>query len=105
MALDNGISRIESASPFNQFTVQSGITTAVIVVKRFKDVLYTGTTNGLSRLNNSTGKFEQVKGIPSSQVFSLIPDSNIMLVGTDGLFLLLGVSHILLENLWRVICS
>ena len=86
MALDNGISRVESASPFTQFTIQSGITTATISINRFKGVLYTGTTNGLLRFNSNTAKFEQVKGIPSNQVFSLIPDGNSMLISTDGLF-------------------
>jgi signal transduction histidine kinase/DNA-binding response OmpR family regulator len=86
MALDNGISRIESASPFTQFAIQSGITTAAISINRFRDVLYTGTTNGLLRYNLSTAKFEQVKGVPTNQVFTLINDSDRMLVSTDGLY-------------------
>src|SRR6266496_2451322 len=85
MALDNGISRVESASPFTQFTVQSGITTATISINRFNGVLYVGTTNGLLRFNNNTAKFEQIKGIPTNQVFALTPDSNSMLISTDGL--------------------
>ncbi|HXL55395.1 MAG TPA: two-component regulator propeller domain-containing protein, partial [Chitinophagaceae bacterium] len=85
MALDNGISRVESASPFTQFTVKSGITTAAISINRFNGVLYVGTTNGLLRFNSNTAKFEQIKGIPTNQVFALKPDSNSMLISTDGL--------------------
>ncbi len=86
MALDNGISRVESASPFTQFTVQSGITTATITINRFKDILYIGTTNGLLRFNSNTAKFEQVRGLTSNQVFTLTTDGNSMLISTDGLF-------------------
>lgn len=86
MALDNGISRVEAASPFTQFTIQSGISTATINVNRFEGDLYIGTTNGLLKLNPNTAKFGQVKDIPANQVFALIPDSNKMLVSTDGLF-------------------
>ena len=86
MALDNGISRVESASPFTQFTTQSGIKTTTITVNRFKGVLYTGTTNGLLRFNSNTARVEQVKEIPTKQVFVLAPDGNSMLIATDGLF-------------------
>ena len=86
MALDNGISRVESTSPFTQFTVQSGINTATITIARFKSDLYIGTTNGLLRFNSDKAKFEQIKGVPNNQVFTLIPDEDSMLIATDGLY-------------------
>ena len=52
LALDNGISRVETASPLTQFTNQSGINTATLSVARFEGKLYLGTTNGLLKFND-----------------------------------------------------
>ena len=69
LALDNGISRIEISSPMTTFGIQSGISTASLSIKRFEGTIYLGTTNGLFRLNQSNGKFEEVPGIPPTQIF------------------------------------
>jgi uncharacterized protein YigA (DUF484 family) len=86
LGLDNGISKIETGSPLTQFGVQSGITTAVLSVCRFDGVIYVGTTNGMRRLNETTGNFDPIKEIATNQVFTLQPDNDQLLVATDGLF-------------------
>ncbi|MCU7549605.1 GAF domain-containing protein [Chitinophagaceae bacterium LB-8] len=86
VGLDNGISRIETASPLTQFTTQSGIKTAVLSIKRHDGDLYLGTSNGLMRMNKTVARFELINEIPSNQIFELVPDNNTLLVSSDGLF-------------------
>ena len=86
LALDNGISRVETASPLTQFTLQSGINTGVLSMQRIDGSLYIGTTNGLLRYDSSKQFFEPVPGIPQNQIFSLLRDGNELLVPGDGLF-------------------
>jgi len=86
LGLDNGISRIETASPLTQFTIQSGITTASLCIQRFDGAIYLGTTNGLLRFNNNTAHFESIKDIFTNQVFAFLENNGQMLVATDGLF-------------------
>ncbi|HET6723938.1 MAG TPA: GAF domain-containing protein, partial [Chitinophagaceae bacterium] len=86
LALDNGISRVETASSLSQFTVQSGINTGVLTIRRFNNRLYIGTTNGLLQYNNPKSFFDPVPGIPQNQIFSLAPDGDKLLVPGDGLF-------------------
>ena len=86
LALDNGISRIEISSPLTTFGIQSGLTTASLSIKRFEGTLYLGSTNGLLRLNQSNGKFEEIPGIPLTQIFTLAEHDNRLLVANDGLY-------------------
>ena len=86
LALDNGISRVETASPLTQFNLQSGITTAVSTVTRFAGDIYVGTTNGLLRYDQNRQYFELVPGIAQNQIFSLVPDGDELLIAGDGLF-------------------
>jgi GAF domain-containing protein/CheY-like chemotaxis protein len=96
LGLDNGISRIETTSPFTQFTIQSGITTAVLSAARFEGKLYIGTSNGLLRFNQETSRFESVKSIQTNQVFGLIEDEGKLLIPTDGLFYIKdGKTHVI----------
>ena len=86
LALDNGISRVQTSSPLTQFTIQSGITTATLCVQRFKGVLYLGTTNGLLRFNNPKRMFESIKEVSRNQVFQFLEVGNELLIATDGLY-------------------
>jgi len=86
LALDNGISRVDISSPLTQFSLQSGINTAVLSVARFEGSLYIGTTNGLMKYNDSKHIFETIKDVPQNQVFSLLPDNDKLLITGDGLF-------------------
>jgi K+-sensing histidine kinase KdpD/CheY-like chemotaxis protein len=86
LALDNGISRVETASPMTQFTNQAGINTATLAIQRFNGNLFLGTTNGLLKFNGAVAKFENVPGVPPNQTFALVKDGNTLLVPNDGLF-------------------
>ncbi len=86
LALDNGISRVETNSPLTQFTNQSGINTATLSIQRFEGKLYVGTTNGLLKFNSQSGRFDEVAGVPPNQTFRLLRDGNTLLVPNDGLF-------------------
>ncbi|HKB43672.1 MAG TPA: GAF domain-containing protein, partial [Chitinophagaceae bacterium] len=86
LALDNGISRVETASPLTQFNLQSGISTAVSIARRFDGDMYVGTTNGLLRYNSDRQYFELVPGIAQNQIFGLLPNGNELLIAGDGLF-------------------
>ena len=86
LGLDNGISRVETASPLSRFGLQSGINTGVLFAKRFEGNLFVGTSNGLLKFNNKNGMFNPVPGIDLNQVFSLLPDGKEILVPGDGLY-------------------
>ena len=86
LGMDNGISRVEIASPLTKFALQSGINTGVLTITRFEDNLYIGTSNGLLKFDKTTSFFNPVPGIPLNQVFALVPYRNQLLVPGDGLF-------------------
>ena len=86
LTLDNGISRVETASPFTKFGLQSGINTGVLFLRRFENDIYVGTSNGLLKLDHNAGIFKPVPGIPLNQIFTALPDGKELLVPGDGLF-------------------
>ena len=86
LGLDNGISRVETASPFSMFSYQSGINTTSLSVARHEGILYLGTSNGLFRFDDKTSKFEVIKEIPTRQIFTLPVYDNILYVPSDGLY-------------------
>ncbi|HEY5771993.1 MAG TPA: GAF domain-containing protein, partial [Chitinophagaceae bacterium] len=86
LALDNGISRVETASPLTKFGLQAGINTGVLFLRRFESDLYVGTSNGLLKLDQKAGIFNPVPGIPLNQIFTTLPDGKELLVPGDGLF-------------------
>lgn len=86
LGLDNGISKVQTASPFTQFAIESGVTSAALSAVRFGGRLYLGTTNGLLVFNEQAARFEPIEAIPRTQTFSLLPDGATLLVPSDGLF-------------------
>lgn len=86
LGLDNGISRVETASSLTKFALQSGINTGVLNVLRFDSNLYVGTSNGLLVYNKNHSLFEPVPDIPLNQVFTMLSDNQQLLVPGDGLF-------------------
>ncbi|MEP7108183.1 MAG: GAF domain-containing protein [Ferruginibacter sp.] len=90
LALDNGISKVETTSPFTIFSRESGLSTTVLTVTRYQGVLYAGTTNGLLRFNDKDSKFELVKDIPPRQVFNLFIHDDVMYVVNEGLYCIKG---------------
>jgi signal transduction histidine kinase/DNA-binding response OmpR family regulator len=88
LALDNGIARMQTSSPFTQFTAQSGIKTQVLGMKRFEGTLYLGTTNGPLRFNSRNSTFEHIDEIGTNQCFAFATDHDQLLIPTDGLYAL-----------------
>ncbi len=86
LAMDNGISRIETSSPLTQFTIQSGVNSATLVVKRFNGILYLGTSNGLMKFDSNSRTFKEIPNFPQTQVFKLFQDNNNLLIPSDGIF-------------------
>jgi len=86
LALDNGISRVQTSSPFTQFTAQSGIKTQALAVNRFEGDLYLGTTNGPLRYNSHTTMFDHMDEVSVNQVFQFLNDHDQMLIATEGLY-------------------
>jgi len=86
LALDNGISRVEISSPLTKFTLQSGIGTGVLTMRRFDGNIYLGTTNGLLKYDSAKKFFNPVPGIPQNQIFTILRDGDELLVAGDGLF-------------------
>src|SRR5258705_463146 len=86
LTLVNGISRVETASPFTKFGLQAGINTGVLFLRRFEGDIYVGTSNGLLKLDQKTGIFSPVPAIPLNQIFTVLPDGKELLVPGDGLF-------------------
>ena len=86
LGLDNGVSKVDINSPYTQFNNHAGLSTSLLSMKRFKGVIYLGTTNGLTKFNSTTAKFEQMSGMPNQQIFSLVSDSNNLLIANDGLY-------------------
>lgn len=86
LGLDNGISRVETSSPFTRFSLQSGINTGVLNLARFEGRLYLGTTNGLLVYDKRTSKFTPVESVPQNQIFNLVQVGDKLMVPGDGLF-------------------
>ncbi|HLE56943.1 MAG TPA: triple tyrosine motif-containing protein, partial [Rhodothermia bacterium] len=88
LALDKGISRIETGSPFTVFGEFSGIVSSVLSIGSLDGTIFAGTSSQLSRLLPGARSFEIVPGT-NDQVFDLVPFHGTMLVGTgrDGLFM------------------
>jgi K+-sensing histidine kinase KdpD/CheY-like chemotaxis protein/ligand-binding sensor domain-containing protein len=86
LTLDNGISRVETASPFTKFGLQSGINTGVLFLRRYEGDIYIGTSNGLLKLDQKSAVFKPVPGIILNQIFTALPDADGLLVPGDGLF-------------------
>ncbi|MEO6290961.1 MAG: GAF domain-containing protein, partial [Ginsengibacter sp.] len=90
LALDNGISRVETTSPLTQFTNQAGINTSALCIERFNGGLYLGTTNGLLKYNPANSHFDRINGLPSNQIFDFLRDGNTLLISNDGLYGIVG---------------
>ncbi|MGZ3852787.1 MAG: GAF domain-containing protein [Flavisolibacter sp.] len=86
LAMDNGISRVDIASPFSQFTLQSGINTSVLSMTRFEGKIYIGTSNGLLIYNSNKHLFEPVPGISQNQIFGFLQVGDELLIPGDGLY-------------------
>ncbi|MEO8658237.1 MAG: ATP-binding protein [Bryobacteraceae bacterium] len=88
LGLQNGIARVEVASPFTEFGRPQGMSAAVNAIVRYRGVLYVATFAGLKYLEPKTGEFRLIEGIETSGVVGLLVHGDRLLAaaGTDGLF-------------------
>ena len=86
LATDNGISRIDYATPLSYFDSRSNLSYNIYDIIRHKDTLYVGTSNGVFSLDPETSIFQPLKN-SNSQSYALLELENDLLVGTiEGLF-------------------
>lgn len=86
--LDNGITRIDTASPYTSFDDKLGINETAIEVIQHQGITYCATTEGLFYLTSQSDKsiFNEVSGLKTA-VWDLYSDGEMLLAATtDGLF-------------------
>nr|WP_281721081.1 ATP-binding protein [Nitrosomonas nitrosa] len=82
LGLQNGLAKVEIASPLSEFGRAMGFSGAVVGMTRYRGDLYVATiTGGLWRLDTTTGRFQSVTGYPFQEVLGLLAYKNSLLVG------------------------
>ena len=91
LALDRGLSRVESALPLSRFDERSGLNGAVLSLHRHRGVLHAGTAQGVFRLQpGAEARFVAVDGL-RGQTYAFLSVGDDLLVGNnDGSFLIRG---------------
>jgi DNA-binding response OmpR family regulator/signal transduction histidine kinase len=94
LALDNGITKIEYASPISFYGEESNLPGIVLTVTRHgpRDHLYAGTSNGLYYLSSSANPanvrgFQPVPGISGKCNFLLSSGDSLLTATEEGIFL------------------
>ena len=86
LALDNGISRIDYASPLTYFDPRNNFSALTNDIIRYDGILYAATSDGVYYLNPQTSIFHRLKN-SDNQSWTFLKTGNELLVGTfDGLF-------------------
>ena len=86
LSTDNGISRIDYASPVNYFNSGANMISAVSDIIRHNGIIYVATNDGIYNLDPSTFIFHKLKN-EQSQAFGFLEFQGNLLVGTYyGLF-------------------
>jgi signal transduction histidine kinase/DNA-binding response OmpR family regulator/ligand-binding sensor domain-containing protein len=85
LGLNDGISKIEYASPFFIYDERAGLSGMVLTVTRSQTKLYVGTTSGLYAQDTS-GKFTHVYGIPAYCWGLITIDTSILAATSKGVF-------------------
>jgi len=84
LALDNGLSRLDVASPLTFFPRNAGLDGTVLTMRRFQGTLYAGTTKGLFRLRpgvDGNAQFVPLDGI-RAQVWNFLEMDDALLAAT-----------------------
>jgi diguanylate cyclase (GGDEF)-like protein len=84
LALDNGLSRLDVASPLTLFSRNSGLDGTVLAMRRFQGALYVGTTKGLFLLRSAVdgnAQFVALDGI-RAQVWNFLDMDDALLAAT-----------------------
>lgn len=90
VALDNGLARVEVASPLSVIDRRSGLQGSVHSLARYRGDLWVGTAQGFFRTSGEGLRLVPVAGLPPSG-WSLLPAGDELLAGTGlGLFAVRG---------------
>ncbi len=85
LSLNNGISKIETSSPFRVFNEKNGLQNEVIAITEFEGNIYIATSNGIWLINNneelSIPKFEKLKNT-SGQCWNFTEHKNSLFVSS-----------------------
>ena len=86
LATDNGISRIDYASPVTYFDVRSNFSVLTNNIIRYNGIIYAATSSGVYYLDPKTSMFHLLKN-SIAQSWTFLESGNELLVGTfNGLF-------------------
>ncbi len=86
LATDNGISRIDYASPVSYFDSRNNFSTIPNDIIRHNEIIYVATNSGVYYLDPQTSDFYKLKN-SNNQSFAFLEIGNDLLVGTfNGLF-------------------
>ena len=85
LALDNGISRIDLASPVKRFSKAAGVTEVALSLATFKGSTYLGSSSKAMVYSAAKRRFEDLPIKTGTQVFTLLNDGNELLVSGLGL--------------------
>lgn len=95
LALNNGISRVEINSAFTYFTTVDGVKGGIGDIKRFNNLIFIATTQGLRYLNPdynilylTSKKFIPIKEIQYTSHKLLSTDKYLLITTTNGIFAL-----------------
>ncbi len=96
LALNNGLARVEVASPLSVFDVRSGLKGSVYHVARHRGEIWAATSAGVFR--SEGGRIQAVPGVPAS-AWNLLSQGDDLLAGTAfGIYVIRdGASHPLAE--------
>ncbi len=97
LALDRGISRLETSCPLTQYVNQTPLSN-MNAVRIMNGVLYISCSTGLLKLDNASGNFEKIKSIPSAQAFELIADGQRLLTAANGIYSVENERALLIES-------
>ncbi|HLP49164.1 MAG TPA: histidine kinase dimerization/phospho-acceptor domain-containing protein, partial [Candidatus Kapabacteria bacterium] len=86
LCLDNGISKIEYASPFFIYDGRSGLPGSVLSVVRQQGDLYAGTTQTLYVQESQSKTFQPILGIYNSCWCLLPVEDSVLAATSDGIF-------------------
>ena len=86
LALDNGIARIDYASPLTYFDSRNNFSALTNDIIRYNGILYAATSDGVYYLDPQTSIFHRLKN-SNNQSWTFLKSGNQLFVGTfDGLF-------------------
>lgn len=79
LGLQNGLAKVEMASPLTEFSRAIGMAGAVNDIVRYRGELYVATLTGLKRLDAATGQLQQVTEVKDPENFGLLVHGDTLL--------------------------